>query len=94
MRPQTVIRWHRIGWRMFWRFKSRPGRPTIAADLRRLIRRMASENPTWGQERIANELLLKLGIRVSPRTVRKWRFAARSAARCRITEYGCVAERP
>ncbi len=72
VRPQTVIRWHRAGWRLFWRFKSRPGRPTIAADLRRLIRRMASENATWGQERIANELWLKLGIRVSPRTVRKY----------------------
>jgi putative transposase len=72
VRPQTVIRWHRAGWRLFWRFKSRPGRPMIPADLRRLIRRMASENPTWGQERIANELLLKLGIRISPRSVRKY----------------------
>ncbi len=53
VRPQTVIRWHRAGWRLFWRFKSRAGRPRIAADVRRLIRRMASENPTWGQERIA-----------------------------------------
>ena len=44
----------------------------IPADLRRLIRRMASENPTWGQERIANELWLKLAIRVSPRTARKY----------------------
>jgi len=72
VRPQTVLRWHRAGWRLFWRLKSRPGRPMIPADLRRLIRRMASENPTWGQERIANELLLKLGIRISPRTVRKY----------------------
>ena len=72
VRPQTVIRWHRAGWRLFWRLKSRPGRPMIPADLRRLIRRMASENPTWGQERIANELLLKLGLRLSPRTVRKY----------------------
>ena len=44
----------------------------IPADLRRLIRRMALENSTWGQERIANELLLKLGIRISPRTERKY----------------------
>jgi len=72
VRPQTVIRWHRAGWRLFWRFKSRSGRPTIRAELGRLIRRMALENPTWGQERIANELLLKLGIRISPRTVRKY----------------------
>jgi len=67
VRPQTVLRWHRAGWRLFWQLKCRPGRPTIPADLRRLIRRMTSENLTWGQERIANELLLKLGIRISPR---------------------------
>ncbi len=53
VRPQTVLRWHRAGWRLFWRFKSRAGRPSIPPDLRRLIRRMALENPTWGQERIA-----------------------------------------
>jgi hypothetical protein len=67
-----VLRWHRAGWRLFWQLKCRPGRPTIPADLRRLIWRMTSENLTWGQERIANELLLKLGIRISPRTVRKY----------------------
>src|SRR5437016_11633683 len=72
VRRQTVIRWHRAGWRLFWRLKSRPGRPMIPADLRGLIRRTASQNPTRGQERIANELLLKLGIRISPRTVRKY----------------------
>jgi hypothetical protein len=43
-----------------------PGRPPIPAELRALIRRIANENPSWGEERIANELLLKLGIRVSP----------------------------
>jgi len=68
----TVIRWHRAGWRLFWRLKSRRGRPPIPEELRRLIRRMASENPLWGEERIANELLLKLGIRISPRTVSKY----------------------
>jgi hypothetical protein len=50
----------------------RPGRPPIPLELRKRIRRMAIENPTWGKERIANELLLKLGLRVSPRTVRKY----------------------
>lgn len=49
----------------------RPGRPSIPLELRQLIRRMASENPLWGEERIANELPLKLGLRVSARTVRK-----------------------
>ena len=72
VRPETLIRWHRAGWRLFWRIKSRPGRPPIPLELRQLIRRMATENPLWGEERIANELLLKLGLRVSPRTVRKY----------------------
>jgi putative transposase len=72
VRPETIVRWHRAGWRVFWRYKSRPGRPPIPLELRQLIRRMAIENPLWGEERIANELLVKLGIRVSPRTVRKY----------------------
>src|SRR6202165_4544674 len=72
VRPETIVRWHRAGWRLFWRYKSRPGRPSIPVELRQLIRRMANENPLWGEERIANELLLKLGIRVSSRTVRKY----------------------
>ena len=72
VRPETMLRWHRAGWRLFWRCKSRPGRPPIPLELRQLIRRMAIENSLWGEERIANELLLKLGLRVSPRTVRKY----------------------
>jgi putative transposase len=72
VQPATFIRWHREGFRLFWRWKSRPGRPPIPSELQALIRQMARENPTWGQERIANELLLKLGVRVSPRTVRKY----------------------
>jgi len=72
VRPETVVRWHRAGWRLFWRCKSRPGRPRIPVELRQLIRRMATKNPLWGEERIANELLLKVGLRVSPRTVRKY----------------------
>ncbi|MEN8130348.1 MAG: integrase core domain-containing protein [Pseudomonadota bacterium] len=72
VQPQTLVRWHRQGFRLFWRWKSRPGRPPIPQELRILIREMALSNPIWGEERIANELLLKLGIRVSPRTVRKY----------------------
>jgi len=72
VQPATLLRWHRAGWRLFWRLKSRPGRPPIPQELRALIRRMARENPLWGEERIANELLLKLGIRISPRTVSKY----------------------
>jgi putative transposase len=72
VQPQTLIRWHRQGFRLVWRWKSRAGRLRLPADLRTLIRRMARENPTWGEERIANELWLKLGLRVSPGTVRKY----------------------
>jgi putative transposase len=72
VQPQTLVRWHRQGLRVFWRWKSLPGRPPIPVELRQLIREMAMTNPSWGEERIANELMLKLGIRVSPRTVRKY----------------------
>src|SRR5215475_13324560 len=72
VKPVTLIRWHRQGFRLFWRWKSTPGRPPLPRDLQAIIRRIALENPTWGQERITNELLLKLGLRVSPRTVRKY----------------------
>jgi len=72
VQPATFIRWHRQGFRLFWRWKSQPGRSPIPPELQALIRQMARDNPTWGQERIANELLLKLGLRVSPRTVRKY----------------------
>jgi putative transposase len=73
VKPDTLIRWHQKGFRLFWRWKSKStGRPCLPRDLRQLIREMASENATWGEERIANELKLKLGIRVSPRTVGKY----------------------
>ncbi len=70
--PKTFIGWHRQGFRLFWRWKSRPGRPPIPMELRALIREMARDNIGWGEERIANELLLKLGIQISPRTIRKY----------------------
>jgi putative transposase len=73
VKPETLIRWHRKGFRSLWRWKSRgPGRPPIPADMQRLIETMAVANRTWGEERIAAELLVKLGIRVSPRTVRRY----------------------
>ena len=72
-RTDTFIKWHRTAFRMFWRWKSRKeGRPALPKNLRELIRQMDRENPTWGEERIANELSLKLGIAVSPRTIRKY----------------------
>jgi putative transposase len=64
VQPKTMIQWQRAGWRVFWRWKCRPGRPRIPIELRVLIRRMARENPVWGEERIASELLVKLGIEV------------------------------
>jgi len=73
VQPDTLIRWHRKGFRLFWRGKFRaPGRPSVPADLQQLIAAMARANATWGEERIAAELMLKLGLRVSPRTVRRY----------------------
>ena len=71
--PETVIRWHRAGFRAYWRWKSRPrgGRPKTAADIRRLIREMSVANPLWGAPRIHGELL-KLGIDVGQTTVAKY----------------------
>ena len=54
VRPSTIVRWHRLGWRIFWRWKCRAGRPPIPPELRSLIRRMAAENPLWGEERISH----------------------------------------
>jgi hypothetical protein len=63
VQPKTMIRWHRAGWRLFWKWKCRPGRPSIPVALRVLIRKMAQENPVWGEERIASELLVKLAFK-------------------------------
>jgi hypothetical protein len=62
VRPETIVRWHRAGFRTFWRWKSRrgPGRPKLALEIRQLIREMSSANPFWGAPRIHGELL-KLG---------------------------------
>ena len=71
--PETLVRWHRAGFRCYWRWKSRAvgGRPQIEADLRVLIRRMSVENPLWGAPRIHGELL-KLGFQVAQSTVAKY----------------------
>ena len=61
VQPETVIGWHRQGFRLYWRWKSRSGksgRPPISRDIRELIRRMLRENPGWGAPRICSELLL------------------------------------
>ena len=73
VKPDTLIRWHRKGFRLFWKWKSRSsGRPRVPRDVQKLIVEMATSNPTWGEERIANELLLKIGTQISPRTVRRY----------------------
>jgi hypothetical protein len=69
VQPETFMRWGRPGFRRFWHGTPSPGRPPIPVELQALIRQIAHENLTWGQRRIANELQLKLGLRVSPRTV-------------------------
>src|SRR2546425_7929914 len=73
IRPETLVRWHRAGFRSYWRWKSRSlgGRPQIEADLRALIRRMSIENPLWGAPRIHGELL-KLGFDVAQSSVAKY----------------------
>ena len=73
MRPETLVRWHRAGFRRYWRWKSRNlgGRPPIDAGLRALIRRMSIENWLWGAPRIHGELL-KLGFAVAQSTVAKY----------------------
>ncbi len=72
VRPETVVRWHRAGVRLYWRWKSRSsGRPPISRELSRLIREMSLANPLWGAPRIHGELL-KLGIEVAQSTVAKY----------------------
>lgn len=75
VRPETVIRWHRKGWKAYWRWRStrlkRAGRKRTTPEIRELIRRMARENPLWGQRRIQAELA-RLGIAVCARTVAKY----------------------
>lgn len=63
VRPQTLLRWHRQGWKLFWRLKSRPGRPPIPSQLRALIRQMARENPLWGQETHCERITPEAGDR-------------------------------
>ena len=74
LKPETVIRWHRAGFRSYWRWKSRHrgGRPTVPLEIRELIREMSIANPLWGAPRIHGELL-KLGIEIGQTSVAKYR---------------------
>jgi transposase InsO family protein len=73
VKPDTIVRWHRAGFRSYWRWKSRPrgGRPTVPLEIRGLIREMSIANPLWGAPRIHGELL-KLGIEVGQTSVAKY----------------------
>jgi len=81
LHPDTVVRWHRQGFRLYWRWKSRrhgPGRPAIDATLRKLIREMQASNIGWGARRIHGELL-KLGIEISQATVSKYMLKSKKS---------------
>src|SRR6185436_5041192 len=86
IRPETLVRWHRAGFRRYWRWKSRPlgGRPRIDTELRALIRQMSTENQLWGAPRIHGELL-KLGFEVAQSSVAKYMVKRRGppSSRCR-----------
>jgi hypothetical protein len=71
VKPATVVQWHRQGFRLYWRWRSRPGRRPVGRETRKLIRQMCLANPLWGAPRIHGELL-KLGIEVSQATVAKY----------------------
>ena len=73
VKPDTVVRWHRAGFRFYWRMlcRHRPGRPKLTLELRELIRKIAVENPTWGAPKIHGELLM-LGFDLSERTVSRY----------------------
>jgi transposase InsO family protein len=71
VKPATVVQWHRQGFRLFWRWRSRSGRPSVDREVRDLIRQMSVANPLWGAPRIHGELL-KLGIEISQATVAKY----------------------
>jgi putative transposase len=73
VKPETVVGWHRSGFRLYWRWRSRPcrGRPKVSEEVRTLIRRMAAENSDWAAPKIHRELL-KIGFEVSERTVARY----------------------
>jgi putative transposase len=71
VKPTTVVQWHRKGFRLYWRWRSRSGRPSVDREVLDLIRQMSTANPLWGAPRIHGELL-KLGIEVSQATVAKY----------------------
>ncbi len=93
VKPETVIRWHRKGFRLYCTWKSRqarPGRPDIPQEVRHLIRKMSVANPLWGAPRIHGELL-KLGINLSQATVARYHGSAQETA---FTDMAYLPEQP
>ena len=84
VKPDTIVRWHRAGFRSYWRWKSRPGghRPTVPLEIRKLIRKISIANPLWGAPRIHGELL-KLGIDIGQTSVAKYMATRRGPPRKR-----------
>ena len=79
VQPETVVHWHQLGFKLYWRWKSRsrkPGRPKIDEEIRKLIQRMSRENPLWAAPRIQSELTL-LGYVVAASTIDKYRIRSR-----------------
>jgi hypothetical protein len=86
-RPDTVVRWHRAGFRLYWRWKSRRrcGRPTVPLEVRRLIREMSVANRLWGAPRIHGELL-KLGIEIGQTSVARYMVRRRGPSVARLED--------
>jgi hypothetical protein len=95
VRPETVIRWHRRGFRAYWRWKSRPGagRPPVDREIRELIRQMSMANRLWGAPRIHGELLM-LGIDVAQSTVAKYMVRGLDDRRRRAGGPSCAIMQP
>jgi len=86
MKPETVTRWHRRAFRLFWRWRSRPGRPPVADEMQQLIRRLSRENPLWGPDRIRDTLLLLGYDAPCAETIRKY-MAKRRKPRPQTTSW-------
>jgi hypothetical protein len=88
VKPGTIVRWHRAGFRLYWRWKSRPrgGRPTVPLEIHRLIREMSIANPLWEAPRIHGELL-KLSIDIGQTSVAKF-MARRRGSPTKLIWYG------
>jgi hypothetical protein len=87
VRPETVLRWHRAGFRAYrrWKSRGRPGRPKIDPDLRDLIRKVSKENPLWRAPRLHGELL-KLGFELAESTVSKYMIKRRGPPLARLAD--------